>query len=154
MRVRPQGHHGNFICVNQIGVFICGAPRIGKTSLSLELLARGHKLIADDFTYFIESNQGVIGFAPRRLYGKLFTRGSLFDLKKSEDSTSVIRYSKLGLICHLVVSKCTLQSNFMAHRIVTHTMFGQSFPEYLSPATAVEKQARYLEKIILKLKKK
>ncbi|MDA8327832.1 MAG: HPr(Ser) kinase/phosphatase [Betaproteobacteria bacterium] len=40
--------HGVMMEVNGIGVMLTGAPAVGKSELALELLTRGHRLVADD----------------------------------------------------------------------------------------------------------
>ena len=40
--------HGVFIEVMGVGVLLTGAAGIGKSELALELVSRGHRLIADD----------------------------------------------------------------------------------------------------------
>jgi HPr kinase/phosphorylase len=44
--------HGVFMDVMGIGVFITGESGIGKSELALELLSRGHRLVADDAPEF------------------------------------------------------------------------------------------------------
>lgn len=48
--------HGVFIEVMGIGVLITGEPGIGKSELALELLSRGHRMIADDAVELIRTN--------------------------------------------------------------------------------------------------
>jgi HPr kinase/phosphorylase len=40
--------HGVFLEVSGLGVLITGAPSAGKSELALELITRGHRLVADD----------------------------------------------------------------------------------------------------------
>ena len=48
--------HGVFIEVMGIGVLIAGEAGIGKSELALELLSRGHRMIADDAVELVRSN--------------------------------------------------------------------------------------------------
>lgn len=43
--------HGNLLDIFGIGVLIMGASGVGKSETSLELVTRGHRLIADDIVY-------------------------------------------------------------------------------------------------------
>src|SRR3546814_18754621 len=63
--------HGVFMRVHEIGVLLTGASGVGKSELALELLARGHQLIADDTVDFSLRQRSVIGRAPRLLRGFL-----------------------------------------------------------------------------------
>lgn len=55
--------HGVFIEVQGFGVLIQGSPAIGKSELALELISRGHRLVADDIVDFFR-------VAPDRLEGR------------------------------------------------------------------------------------
>lgn len=55
--------HGVFIEVQGFGVLIQGNPAIGKSELALELISRGHRLVADDIIDFFR-------VAPDRLEGR------------------------------------------------------------------------------------
>ena len=57
------GKHGVFIEVQGFGVLIQGNPAIGKSELALELISRGHRLVADDIVDFFR-------IAPDRLEGR------------------------------------------------------------------------------------
>lgn len=68
--------HGVFIEIFGLGVLIAGRSGIGKSELALELLARGHRLIADDAAEFELALDGrVVGRCPPLLYGFLEVRG-------------------------------------------------------------------------------
>lgn len=68
--------HGVFIEVLGMGVLLVGDPGIGKSELALELIARGHRLIADDAPEFARIAPEVIeGRCPPLLRGFLEVRG-------------------------------------------------------------------------------
>jgi HPr kinase/phosphorylase len=55
--------HGVFLEVQGFGVLIKGEAAIGKSELALELITRGHRLVADDITDFFR-------ISPERLEGR------------------------------------------------------------------------------------
>lgn len=67
--------HGVFMEVAGSGVLITGHSGIGKSELALELLSRGHRLIADDAPYFIQGRQGIEGYCPENIRDLLEVRG-------------------------------------------------------------------------------
>lgn len=68
--------HGVFTEIFGLGVLLAGRSGIGKSELALELLARGHRLIADDATEFELAADGrVVGRCPPLLHGFLEVRG-------------------------------------------------------------------------------
>ena len=58
-----ESSHGVFIEVQGFGILIKGNPAIGKSELALELISRGHRLVADDIVDFFR-------IAPDRLEGR------------------------------------------------------------------------------------
>ncbi|WP_242469347.1 HPr(Ser) kinase/phosphatase [Rhabdochromatium marinum] len=68
--------HGVFIEVLGLGVLLVGDPGIGKSELALELVARGHRLIADDAPEFARIGPELIeGRSPPLLQDFLEVRG-------------------------------------------------------------------------------
>lgn len=68
--------HGVFMEVQGFGVLIKGNPAIGKSELALELISRGHRLVADDIVDFYRiSPERVEGRCPELLQDFLEVRG-------------------------------------------------------------------------------
>jgi HPr kinase/phosphorylase len=68
--------HGVFMEVFTIGVLITGGAGSGKSELALELLNRGHRLIADDAPEFTQISPDIIdGTCPEALQDCLEVRG-------------------------------------------------------------------------------
>lgn len=68
--------HGVFMEVFTLGVLITGDPGSGKSELALELLTRGHRLIADDAPEFTRISPDIIdGTCPEELQDCLEVRG-------------------------------------------------------------------------------
>jgi HPr kinase/phosphorylase len=68
--------HGVFMEVMGTGVLITGDASIGKSELALELLTRGHRLIADDAPEFTRTSPDTLnGSCPEMLHDFLEVRG-------------------------------------------------------------------------------
>ncbi|VAW87951.1 HPr kinase/phosphorylase [hydrothermal vent metagenome] len=68
--------HGVFMEIMGIGVLISGSSGIGKSELALELITRGHRLIADDAPEFHQhTHDSIIGSCPEPLRDFLEVRG-------------------------------------------------------------------------------
>ena len=96
--------HGVFMDVLSIGVLICGESGLGKSELALELITRGHGLVADDVVEFARiAPDTVEGKCPALLQNLLEVRGlGLLDIKAIFGETSVRRRLRLRLIVQLV----------------------------------------------------
>ena len=80
-----------------------GAPGIGKSALALELLAQGHRLIADDAIEIRPTAaKTIIGRCPATLYGFLEIRGlGILDVRRHFGAGSLRRESSIDLIIRL-----------------------------------------------------
>lgn len=70
--------HGVLVSVAGVGTLILGAQGVGKSSLALELLGRGHQLIVDDDVSIYRDGDGRLcgeNQGPDGLQGFLFVRG-------------------------------------------------------------------------------
>jgi HPr kinase/phosphorylase len=96
--------HGVFMDILGMGVLITGESGLGKSELGLELISRGHGLVADDAVDFYRINQTTIeGRCPELLRNLLEVRGiGLLDIKAIFGETAVRRKMRLKLIVHLV----------------------------------------------------
>lgn len=67
--------HGVLVKIHDTGVLITGRSGIGKSELALDLLSRGHTLIADDIVEIRMENQHLIGYCPDILFDFLHVKG-------------------------------------------------------------------------------
>jgi HPr kinase/phosphorylase len=96
--------HGVFMDILGLGVMITGESGLGKSELGLELISRGHGLVADDAVDLFRINQTTIqGKCPDLLQNLLEVRGiGLLDIRAIFGETAVRRRMRLRLIVHLV----------------------------------------------------
>ena len=96
--------HGVLMDILGLGVLITGDSGLGKSELGLELVSRGHGLVADDAVDFFKISQSALeGRCPELLMNLLEVRGiGLLDIKAIFGETAVRRKMRLKLIVHLV----------------------------------------------------
>ena len=96
--------HGVFMDVLGLGVLITGDSGLGKSELALELISRGHGLVADDAVELSRIAPNLIeGHCPPLLQNLLEVRGlGLLDIRTIFGETSVRRKMRLKLIVELV----------------------------------------------------
>lgn len=95
--------HGVFLDVLEIGVLITGASAIGKSELALELISRGHGLIADDIVELHRTSPDTLeGRCPPILKDFLEVRGiGIINIKSIFGETAVRPRKTLRVIVHL-----------------------------------------------------
>jgi HPr kinase/phosphorylase len=96
--------HGVFMDILGLGVLLTGESGLGKSELGLELVSRGHGLVADDAVDLYRVSQTALdGRCPPLLMNLLEVRGiGLLDIKAIFGETAVRRKMRLRLIVHLV----------------------------------------------------
>jgi len=95
--------HGVFMDVLGLGVLITGESGVGKSELGIELISRGHGLVADDVVDLSRIGDGGIeGRCPAMLKDFIEVRGlGLLNIRTIFGETAVRRKMKLRLITHL-----------------------------------------------------
>ncbi len=129
--------HGVFIEVHSVGIFIRGDSGIGKSELALALIAKGHRLIADDVTRFTQVGPNVLdGHSPGLLADFMEVRGlGIVNIRAMFGSNSVKRNKTLRLVIKL--SKYTDENKHQFDRLgieqQSHTILGIDVPEINLP---------------------
>ena len=105
--------HGVLMDILGLGVLLTGESGLGKSELGLELISRGHGLVADDAVDLFKVSQTALeGRCPELLQNLLEVRGiGLLDIKAIFGETAVRRKMRLKLIVHLV-RKETMERDF------------------------------------------
>jgi len=104
-RLAPMQHkHGVYMDIFGLGVLITGASGIGKSEIGLELISRGHRLIADDMVEF--SRRGlniVVGRSPESLRYHMEIRGlGIINIRDLYGAAAITDTKRLGLVIELV----------------------------------------------------
>jgi HPr kinase/phosphorylase len=95
--------HGVFMDVYGMGILITGDSGVGKSELALELVTRGHGLVADDVVELARTAPTTIeGRCPSMLRDYLEVRGlGLLNIRTIFGETAARRKMKLKLVVHL-----------------------------------------------------
>jgi Hpr(Ser) kinase/phosphatase len=95
--------HGVFVDVYGIGILLTGHSGIGKSETALELVKRGHRLIADDrVDVYQQDEKTIVGEAPKILNHLLEIRGiGIIDVMNLFGAGAVRSRSDIQLIINL-----------------------------------------------------
>lgn len=95
--------HGVLVDVYGIGILITGSSGIGKSETALELIKRGHRLVADDAVVIRQvSDDTLLGSAPTLLQHLLEIRGlGVLNAMTLFGAGAVRTHKKLVLVIHL-----------------------------------------------------
>jgi len=96
--------HGVYMDVFGLGVLITGASGIGKSEIGLELISRGHRLIADDMVQFSRmSPEVVVGRSPDSLRYHMEIRGlGILNIRDLYGPTGITDAKRLSLVVELL----------------------------------------------------
>ena len=95
--------HGVFMEIYSMGVLVTGESGSGKSELALELVTRGHRLVADDAPEFTQIAPDVLdGTCPELLQDMLELRGlGVLNIRQMFGDTAIKRNKYLRMIVHL-----------------------------------------------------
>ena len=140
--------HGVLMDVLGVGVLICGDSGLGKSELALELISRGHGLVADDAVELSRTAPDYIeGRCPWLLQNLLEVRGiGLLDIKTIFGETAVRRKITLRLIAQLI-RRSDLEEHYerLPSQTMTEEILGVDVRKVVLPVAAGRNLAVLLE---------
>lgn len=95
--------HGVLLDVYGVGVLLTGNVGIGKSETALELISRGHRLVADDTVIVHQSGDRVVGKSPQNTQYFMEVRGiGIINVKTMYGSASVRPEKIIDIVLELV----------------------------------------------------
>lgn len=95
--------HGVLLDISGVGVLITGNAGIGKSETALDLISRGHRLVADDTVLLRNSSDKIVGTCPKKIQYFLEVRGiGIINVKSMFGSGAVRPEMQVDLIVELV----------------------------------------------------
>ncbi|MEW5770643.1 MAG: HPr(Ser) kinase/phosphatase [Pseudomonadota bacterium] len=127
--------HGVFLEVSGVGVLLTGDPAIGKSELALELITRGHRLIADDAVeVFAVSPDTVEGRCPPLLQDFMEVRGlGLLNIRHLFGESAVKLRKNIKLIIHLTLAEQWNEVDRLDMHASERAILGIGVPEVRIP---------------------
>ena len=141
--------HGVYLEVHAIGVLLTGPSGVGKSELALELITRGHRLVADDAPQFSRVAPDIInGTCPAALQDFLEVRGlGLINVRALFGDSAIKTNKYLRLIIRLEpLSKASIkQIDRLEGSYTTQTILDLEIPEITLPVAPGRNLAVLLE---------
>lgn len=132
--------HAVFMEVQGFGVLLKGDPAIGKSELALELISRGHRLVADDIVDFYKVAPDYLeGRCPKLLQDFLEVRGlGVLNIRELFGDNSVKPTKPLDLIIQLEHAEKLLPTQTDRLKISSQQekILGVKVPKILIPVAA------------------
>lgn len=129
--------HGVLVDVYGLGVLIQGDSGIGKSECALELLKRGHILVADDVVE-IQKRRGdvLIGSCPEAIRHFMEVRGiGILDVKLLFGIGSILNQSRIEMVVHLEMWKAETHYERSGLDMKSTPILGVQVPEIRIPVS-------------------
>jgi HPr kinase/phosphorylase len=127
--------HGVLLDVYGLGVLLVGISGVGKSEAALELVERGHRLVADDVVILRRISKNLlIGTASEILKHNMEIRGlGIIDVEKLYGVGSIRNEKKVSLLVHLERWELNKEYERLGIEELTRTIFDVEIPEYRIP---------------------
>lgn len=94
--------HGVLLDVHGEGVMITGESGVGKSETAIELIMRGHRLVADDAVELRRISDTIVGTAPALIQNYIELRGiGIIDVRQLFGMRTIKQHSHVDMIVHL-----------------------------------------------------
>ena len=127
--------HGVLVDISGVGVLITGDSGVGKSETALELVRRGHRLVADDrVEVYARDEQTLIGTAPAILQHLMEIRGiGIIDVSTLYGTGAIMPVDNISLIVHLETWTPDTKFDRLGDRGDTQTIQGVILPKVSVP---------------------
>ena len=94
--------HGVLMDVSGVGILLTGHSGIGKSETAMELIKRGHRLVADDSVIVRKIMDSLVGTSPEMIRYFMELRGiGIINIKNMYGSGSILNEKEIELIMEL-----------------------------------------------------
>ena len=147
--------HACFLEIYGIGVLLLGESGIGKSEISLELIKKGHRLIADDRVNIAAVRGKLIGTCPESIYGMMEVRGiGIIDVARMFGINSLDKRTHIKLVINLVQFRQDEPMERVGMKTDRYEILGESVPLVKLPVSAARSMAEIIEAAVTNYKLK
>lgn len=147
--------HACLLEIYGIGVLILGESGIGKSEISLDLIKKGHRLIADDRVDIRAVRGSLIGTCPESIYGMMEVRGiGIIDVTRMFGINSLDKRSKIEFVVDLVPFEKTEPLERVGMKTERYEILGETIPIVKLPVSAARSMSEIIEAAVTNYKLK
>lgn len=147
--------HACLLEIYGIGVLLMGESGIGKSEISLELIRKGHRLVADDRVDIADVRGKLIGTCPETIYGMMEVRGiGIINVSRMFGINSLAKRSHINLIINLVQFKSDEPMERIGMKTNHYDILNESIPLIKLPVSAARSMAEIIETAVTNFKLK
>ncbi len=138
--------HGVLMDVFGAGILLTGNSGVGKSETAMELIKRGHRLVADDSVLIHRVENELIGTAPDRIRYFMELRGiGIINVKNMYGSGAVMKEKEIGLVIELEPWKKEKEYDRIGGEENVESILGLEIPRLTVPVTAGRNLAILIE---------
>jgi HPr kinase/phosphorylase len=139
--------HGALLEVHGLGVLLLGPSGVGKSECALELVSRGHRLVADDVVELRRTPEGrLLGSAPERIRHYMEIRGlGIVSIPDLFGAGAVLDEIAVDLVCQLERWREGVEYERVGLDRVSEVIAGVELPVHRLPARPGSSMATVVE---------
>lgn len=129
--------HGVLMDVFGVGIMLTGDSGVGKSEIAMELIKRGHRLVADDCVEIKRVENRLIGSAPEKIRYFMEVRGiGIINVKNMYGSGSVLSEKAVELVMELEPWQKGKDYDRLGSGGGTEEILGIAIPKLVVPVSA------------------
>lgn len=138
--------HGELLDISGIGVLLIGDSGIGKSETALELVHRGHMLVADDLVEVKRIKNKIYGYPPKTIANLLEVRGvGLIDVEAMYGVGGVLNQKRIHLVIEMERWDDEKSYDRLGDEDLTYEILGVKFQRIVVPVSAGRNLAVVIE---------
>lgn len=147
--------HACLLEIYGVGVLLIGDSGIGKSEISLDLIRKGHCLIADDRVDIADVRGTLIGTCPETIYGMMEVRGiGIINVSRMFGVNSLSKRSEIDLVISLVQFRSDQTLERIGMKTEHIEILNESIPLIKLPVSAARSMAEIIETAVTNYKLK
>lgn len=128
--------HGVLMDVFGVGIMLTGNSGVGKSETAMELIKRGHRLVADDSVLIKRVENELIGTAPERIRYFMELRGiGIINVKNMYGSGSVLNEKTIELVMEMETWRRDKEYDRIGGEQNTEEILGVKIPKLVIPVS-------------------